>query len=994
MSILVLVLLPLVAAGIAPMLGRHGRNATVLGVALPVAAALGWLLWLSPRAFQGEVLRAGWQWLPALGLNLTFRIDGLAFLFAFLILAIGLLIILYARYYLSPADNYGRFFCYLMLFMAAMIGIVLSENVLLMLVFWELTSLSSFLLIAFHHHHYESRSGAITALSVTGGGGLALLAGLLLLAQAAGSFELSDILASREAVLESPFYPLIVVLTLLGAFTKSAQFPFHFWLPHAMAAPTPVSAYLHSATMVKAGIFLMARLHPVLAGTEAWFYLVTATGLVTLVFGAYMAMFKHDLKGLLAYSTVSHLGLITLLLGLGSPLAVVAGVFHILNHATFKASLFMAAGIIDHETGTRDMRRLAGLWKDMPHTAALAMVAAAAMAGVPLLNGFLSKEMFFAEALQGRLLGWIEPLLAAAAGMFSVAYSLRFIHDVFFHGEARDLAREPHEPPRWMKVPVEILVVTCVVVGLFPAVTVGPLLHLASASVLGAPPPEYSLAIWHGFNLPLAMSLAALGGGVALYFWLQRKFRLHAHIPSRRTAKRLFDESAILVTRAAAWATARLDNGSLQRSLALLLATALIVAAAPLTESALPLVPSSTPADGVSVVVLAALLVAVAGSVIYRHDHLLSALFVGVAGLIVSLAFLRFSAPDLALTQLSVEVVSIILLLLALRRLPERSPRESSSLRRARDALLSVLAGLGVGLLAYGVMNRPLSSISPFFLEQSVPGGGGANVVNVILVDFRGFDTFGEIIVLAIAAIGVLAMAGALERGAGASSETQAQQHPSPAASSAPPPAPGSHLPPSGAGTAPPSAGALERGAGASSETQAQQHPSPTGFDAPAGDAETPVEGNRPTEGGSLILTVAARVILPLALLVAVYLFLRGHNDPGGGFIAGLVTAIALVIQYMASGLAWAQQRLKLAPRPIIGWGVLVAGAAGLGSFFLSYPFLTSTYGHLHLPVLGDLELASAVIFDLGVYLTVVGATLVYLTRLARVPPSAASRAP
>lgn len=957
MSILVLVLLPLAAASLAPVLGRVGRNAATLGVALPVVAALSWLLWLSPLAFQGEVLRAGWQWLPALGLNLTFRIDGLAFLFAFLILAIGLLIILYARYYLSPADDHGRFFCYLMLFMAAMIGIVLSENVLLMLVFWELTSLSSFLLIAFHHNHYESRSGAITALSVTGGGGLALLAGLLLLAHAAGSFELSGILASREVVLDSPLYPVIVVLVLLGAFTKSAQFPFHFWLPHAMAAPTPVSAYLHSATMVKAGIFLMARLHPVLAGTDAWFYLVTTTGLVTLVLGAYLAMFKHDLKGLLAYSTVSHLGLITLLFGLGSPLAVVAGVFHILNHATFKASLFMAAGIIDHETGTRDMRRLAGLWKDMPHTAALAMVAAAAMAGVPLLNGFLSKEMFFAEALQGRLLGWIEPVLAAAAGMFSVAYSLRFIHDVFFHGEARDLATEPHEPPRWMKVPVEILVATCLVVGLFPAVTVGPLLHLASTSVLGAPPPEYSLAIWHGFNLPLFMSLVALAGGVALYFWLQRKFRLHAHIPSRRTAKRLFDESAILVTRAAVWVTARLDNGSLQRSLALLLATSLIVAATAFAQSVLHLAPSSTPADAVSVVVLAALLVAIAGSVVYRHDHLLSTLFVGIAGLIVSLAFLRFSAPDLALTQLSVEVVSIILLLLALRRLPERSPRESASVRLARDALLAVLAGLGVGLLAYGVMNQPAASISPFFLEQSVPGGGGANVVNVILVDFRGFDTFGEIIVLAIAAVGVLAMTSALEYRPRA--ETGAQPGSPRTAVSAPPPAPAPHTPLSG-----------------------------------AGGTKAPLAGNRPMEGGSLILTVAARVILPLALLVAVYLFLRGHNDPGGGFIAGLVTAIALVIQYMASGLAWAERRLKLFPRSVTGWGVLVAGIAGLGSFFFGYPFLTSTYGHLHLPLLGDLELASAVIFDLGVYLTVVGATLVYLTRLARVPLPTASGAP
>ena len=351
-----------------------------------------------------------------------------------LILGIGLLVILYARYYLSDAEPMGRFFAFLLLFMGAMLGVVLSENLLLMLMFWELTSLSSFLLIGFWGARSDARRGARMSLTVTGGGGLALLAGILLIGHMVGSFELSEVLAAGELIRGHALYPLALILVLLGVFTKSAQFPFHFWLPHAMAAPTPVSAYLHSATMVKAGVFLLARLYPALAGSEWWFYLVSMTGLVTLLVGACMALFQHDLKGLLAYSTISHLGLITLLFGLDTDLATVAAVFHIINHATFKASLFMAAGIIDHETGTRDMRRINGMWKYMPHTALLAMVAASAMAGVPLLNGFLSKEMFFSETLNQHLLGsfnWVIPAVATLAGVFAVAYSLRFIHQVF-----------------------------------------------------------------------------------------------------------------------------------------------------------------------------------------------------------------------------------------------------------------------------------------------------------------------------------------------------------------------------------------------------------------------------------------------------------------------------------------------------------------------------------------------------------------------------------
>ena len=398
--------------------------------------------------YDGEVLLDRRAWIPEIGLSLAFRLDGLGLLFAQLILGIGLLVVVYARYYLSGAEAGPRFYAFLLLFMGAMLGLVLSENLLLMLVFWELTSLASFLLIGFRRQNADARRGARLAFLVTGGGGLALLAAVILMGQVVGSYELTVVLASDQTIENHPLYPVILVLFLLGVGTKSAQFPFHFWLPHAMAAPTPVSAYLHSATMVKAGIFLLGRFFPVLSGTELWFYMVSGMGLSTLLLGAYLALFQHDLKGLLAYSTISHLGLITLLFGLGTPLGEIAAIFHIINHAIFKASLFMAAGIIDHETGTRDMRRINGLFKYMPYTAVLAMVAAAAMAGVPLLNGFLSKEMFFGETLALRWLSeaewhWVFPWAATLAGVFAVAYSLRFIHDVFFNGEPRICRSHP-----------------------------------------------------------------------------------------------------------------------------------------------------------------------------------------------------------------------------------------------------------------------------------------------------------------------------------------------------------------------------------------------------------------------------------------------------------------------------------------------------------------------------------------------------------------------
>ncbi len=919
MVLALIIALPFLGVILPLLTERLGRSACSVAAGIAPLAALILLLSQQGGVFAGEVTRVKLEWLPALGLNLSLRLDGLGFLFALLILGIGILVIIYARYYLSKQEAAGRFYAFLLLFMGAMLGVVLSENLLLMLMFWELTSLSSFLLIGFWNARSDARKGARMALAITGGGGLALLAGVLLLGHIAGSFELSQVLAAGYAIRAHELYPVVLVLVLLGVFTKSAQFPFHFWLPHAMAAPTPVSAYLHSATMVKAGVFLLARLYPALAGSEWWFYLVSITGLITLLVGAGMALFQHDLKGLLAYSTISHLGLITLLFGLDTRLAAVAAVFHIINHATFKASLFMAAGIIDHETGSRDMRRINGMWKYMPHTAMLAMVAASAMAGVPLLNGFLSKEMFFTETLNQHLLGsfnWVIPAAATLAGVFSVAYSLRFIHDVFFNGEPINLPKyPPHEPPRYMKVPVEVLVFLCLLVGVVPAYTVAPLLAAAASASLGGNLPEYSLSIWHGFNLPLLMSVIALLGGILVYLCRQPLFRWYAGLPTL-DASLLFERAMLGLVRGCARLTHWLEDGSLQRYLAFLLGAALVVVAVGLAP--LPQMSGSvalSPIDPITGLGMVMLALSAVVTVIFHRQRLVALVMLSVVGLLVALAFARYSAPDLALTQLSVEVVTIVLLMLALFFLPAQTRGESSSMRGLRDFILAIGCGVMVAMLAFAVLTRPYESISAYFLANSVSGGGGTNVVNVILVDFRGFDTLGEISVLAIAGVGIYAMLDGLRL-----------FHPS---------------------------------------TDAQ--------------GRSWARDRHP-----LILETLSRVLLPMALLISVFIFLRGHNLPGGGFIAGLVTAVALILQYVASGIVWTQQRLPMNYHRMAGAGVVIAGLTGLASFVFGKPFLTSTFGHFHIPLIGEIELASAMLFDLGVYLTVVGATLLILANLGK----------
>ncbi|WP_287804457.1 monovalent cation/H+ antiporter subunit A [Diaphorobacter sp.] len=950
MPLTLLILLPFVGSLLAAVLPANARNteSTLAGlVALfcTVQTAL-----YFPQIAEAGVLREEIPWLPALGLNLVIRMDGFAWMFSMLVFGIGTLVVLYARYYMSPADPVPRFFSFFLAFMGAMAGVVLSGNIIQLVFFWELTSLFSFLLIGYWHHREDARRGARMALTVTGAGGLCLLAGMLVLGHIVGSYDLDRVLGAAELVRDHPMYLTALVLVLLGAFTKSAQFPFHFWLPNAMAAPTPVSSYLHSATMVKAGVFLLARLWPVMGGTEPWFWLVGGAGLATLLIGGYAAMFQNDLKGLLAYSTISHLGLITLLLGLNSSLAAVAAVFHIMNHATFKASLFMAAGIIDHESGTRDIRRLSGLRRMMPVTATLATVASAAMAGVPLLNGFLSKEMFFAETVffdAAPAVAQILPIAATVAGMFSVAYSLRFIVDVFWGPPATDLPHEPHEPPHWMRVPVELLVCACLVVGVLPAWSIGQYLNAAALPVVGGELPAFSLAVWHGFNTPFMMSLVALVGGTALYMvlrWERKQGRINAAPLMHRVSGRgVFEAVLVQITRWGHSGRRLLSTRRLQWQMLWLVLVTLVGAAMPLYTRGLQLGDRGTlPLSPAFVLIWALGMVCAVASAWQAKYHRLAALtLMGGAGLCVCITFLWFSAPDLALTQLAVELVTTILILLGLRWLPKRdeslpaSPASAAlaRTRRVRDLLLAVAAGGGMAWLAFAMMSRPFAqSTSTFFLERALTEGGGTNVVNVMLVDFRGFDTFGEIVVLGIVALTVYAL---LRR---------------------------------------------FRPAVETMDLPEQQRYLPADLQT---DLLNPRNATDTAVGYLMVPAVLVRLLLPFSALVAFYLFMRGHNQPGGGFVAGLVFSVGLVLQYIISGTSWVEAHLPLYPRRWIASGLLLALGTGLGAVALGYPFLTSHTAHLHLPLIGDLHVASAMFFDMGVFALVVGSTLLILTAIA-----------
>lgn len=932
MSLILLAAIPFATALLVAALARFGKNAIAAAAGAGTLFALVGIFGHLPALLAGQMITAQMAWLPSAGLNAHFMLDGLGFLFALLILGIGFLIIVYARFYLGKDDPFARFFVFLLLFQGAMLGIVLSDNILLLLLFWELTSLTSFLLIGYWRHAPEARQGARQALAITGAGGLAMFAGLLLLGQVAGSYDLSVILTKAEVIQASPLYAPALILIVLGAFAKSAQFPLHFWLPHAMAAPTPVSAYLHSATMVKAGLFLLARLWPVLAGSDLWFYIVASTGLITMVFAAKVAIFKDDLKGILAYSTISHLGLITFLLGFGTKAGAIAAVFHIMAHATFKAPLFMVAGIVDHEAHTRDINRLGGLRHAMPITFALGALAALSMAGVPPLNGFLSKELALETAAYTPFAGvpWLVPALASFGALFSVAYAFRFLGGVFLGAPKPDLAAV-HDPKIGLWGPPAVLVAIVVIMGFVPMTSSGWLVDLAATAVMQA---ESNAKIyhWHGLGSPaLWMSVFAFGGGVLLLAKYD-KLRGWWNATPRPDGKTIFEGMVAAAVAFARSVIARAHDGHLSRYMAVAVLVVLALSAyaiwgLPLGAQTRAMAPVPLAVGAGALVLLAA----IASAVMLHAQRLTALLLVGVVGLMISAGFAYMSAPDLALTQITVEVVTVILMLLALNFLPKTTPIETGVMQRAGAVILAALAGLGAAALAYVLMMRDAAfgPISAFHLEQSKPGAGGTNAVNTIIVDFRGFDTYGEIIVLGIAALVIAALVDALL----ASPQAKARLM--------------SMFPMAG--------------------RAGDRHP--------------------------MMVVVATRLLLPIGMLIAAYIFLRGHNQPGGGFVAGLVFAISMLLQYIASGYGWSVARKRINYQTMIALGVLIATATGVGSWLAGRPFLTSNYGYFSFPPIETFELATAALFDLGVFLCVLGAVMLALATLARLAQAGGERA-
>ncbi len=923
----IIILLPLIlGTTLVSWLKQFSRGVTALGAIGVSLSSLVLLLSQAQDVFNGKTIIQTWPWLTQVGIDFSFRLDALGLLFSLLITGIGTLIYIYAYYYLSPKNSLSKLYVLLMLFMAAMLGISLSNNLILLLIFWELTSISSFLLVGYWSNYDAAQRGSRMALTITGMGGLCMLGGFVLLAQITGTYQIDQILTMSSQIQQHPLFVPTLLLILMGAFTKSAQFPFHFWLPNAMAAPTPVSAYLHSATMVKAGIFLLARLLPIFAGAALYHNLVTFIGLFTLCMAAFFAIFKEDLKGLLAYSTISHLGLIVCLLGIGSPLAVAAAIFHIINHATFKAALFMIAGIIDHESGTRDLRKLSGLWQLLPFTATLTMITAASMAGVPLTNGFLSKEMFFTELL-ANLTGpvmIVSAIIATFAGIFAVAYSVRLVHGVFFDGPlGKDVPnKEAHEPPFGMRAPATLLAALCILVGLFPALLVEHIVNsTARASIQNTAFEGTHLAIWHGLNAPLLMSVIALLGGLVFYFALAKGGKLRRidldPLLGRLQGKVLFDlflKHLLLSSRKFRRFT---ENGKLQSYLLWILIFSVAIVIVPFWLQGIGTGSRELVHAPVIAIVLWLLLFSACWMMLwFHHERIKAVLISGAVGLVVTMVFICFSAPDLALTQITVDVVTTVLLLMSLSLLPQLTPYESSVSRRWRDALIAIIAGLGIAWISWLIMTRDHNSISWFFMQQSIPLGGGTNVVNVILVDFRGFDTFGEITVLGIAAIGTLCMMDGMR--AHGTTITQGLTY--------------------------------------------RFNPSP------------------------LMFRITSSWILPLALVVSLYIFLRGHNLPGGGFIAGLITSLALVIQYIALGQDRAEQLIGAKSGRLyevwIGIGLTIAGLTGIAAWLWGRPFLTSAHIYVSPPILGEMHLASAALFDTGVYITVVGATMLMISVL------------
>jgi multicomponent Na+:H+ antiporter subunit A len=745
----------------APWLQRAGRNATGWLLALLPFGLFVYFASLLGVVIAGNVVTVSYPWIPSLGVNLSFRVDGLSLLFSLLITGIGTLVFIYAGGYMVGDAMVGRLYAFLMMFMTSMIGLVLSDNLLALFVFWELTTVSSYLLIGYKHKYEKARKAALQGLLVTGSGGLALLAGVALLNQASGSFEFSVLLGQAPQIKASPLYPAIVALVLLGAFTKSAQFPFHFWLPGAMEAPTPVSSYLHSATMVKAGVFLLARMTPVLGGTALWQTTLTGFGLATLLVGYGLAVLQTDLKRILAYTTIAALGTLVMTLGIGAEDAIKATVVFLLGHALYKGALFMVAGSVDHETGTRDIRQLGGLRAAMPITAAAASLAAISFAGLPPLFGFIGKELVYKAALgQSLVVG-----LAVVANVLAVVAAGFVSAQVFFGKPAGHTPKHPHEAPLSMWLGPVVLAGISLAIGLLPWLVDG--LASAAAGAVYGKPKVVELKLWPGIDgangIALLLSGITIALGLGLYMARQVFLRLGEAARGTRVwgPERLYYASLDGMLAVARWQTSLLQNGYLRYYISMIIVTGVGLAGyalmRPFFAGAQFALPQLTEVR-IYEAILALVMVAATVVVLRATSRLVAIIALGVVGYGMALVFLLYGGPDLAMTQFAIETLSAVLFVLVLYRLPRFNPR-STVLGRTRDAAVAVLAGALMTTVVLIVLGAPAASrLTPYFAENSSALANGLNVVNVIIVDFRGFDTMGEITVLGLAAIGIYAL--------------------------------------------------------------------------------------------------------------------------------------------------------------------------------------------------------------------------------------------
>lgn len=756
----------LFAGVLVPLWHRFFSKGTAYFAAFAPAAAFVWFLFQVPSVAGGVYPEVRLPWAPELGIFFSMRLDGLALLFALLVTGIGTLILVYAGGYFKGHAGLVRILGYLLFFMGSMLGLVLSDNLILMFMFWELTGVSSYLLIGFNHENSVARRNALQALLVTGIGGLALLAGIVMVGLAAGTYEASLLPSRAELIFASPLFPLALGCILLGAFTKSAQFPFHFWLPNAMAAPTPVSAYLHSATMVKAGVFLLARLNPTFADGPGWSSCLLIFGGITMLLGGVLGLFQTDMKRILAYTTLSVLGMLTMLIGVGTELALQSAIFFLFGHALYKAALFLCAGNVDHACHTRDVRRLRGLRFALPATAAAAGLAALSKSGFPPFFGFLGKEYAYKAGVE--LSELAIPVITVAFLMNMMLLALAFqagVHPFWGKREDAKLDDKPHELPRSMWLPPLALGIAGVAIGLFPALLVLPLVQAAVAAV-GGVPVELSVALWHGFNLPLLLTALTIAAGLGLYIIREKFWRFYPAIVE--TPKISFDKvydflfAGLLAT--AKWQTRRIQNGRLHDYLATVVAvaTGLLIwklAAHSGLPSQLPEVPVQPLILGVMLMMALSAVIAVTTT-----SRLAALATLGLTGYGLAFVFANYGAADLAITQVLVETLTIVFFMVVLHHLP-RIRELASRASRLRDAALAGVAGTVVSLLVViSLYLRVDPGISSQLADWSYVEAYGRNVVNVILVDFRALDTLGEIVVLAIAALGVYILLSAARR--------------------------------------------------------------------------------------------------------------------------------------------------------------------------------------------------------------------------------------